>query len=98
MARREPCRVVRQGTAPPGRVLELGCGHGRNAMYMASLGCGVDAVDFPARAIEWAKERAEQAGAPVSCPSEFSVLPHLRCDGHRRGLRPRLRRGLLPPS
>src|SRR5579875_846805 len=75
MARREPCRVVRQGTAPPGRVLELGCGHGRNAMYMASLGCGVDAVDFSARAIEWAKERAEHAGAPVSfrCCSIFDA-------------------------
>jgi 2-polyprenyl-3-methyl-5-hydroxy-6-metoxy-1,4-benzoquinol methylase len=26
-------------------VLELGCGSGRNAIYLASLGCSVDAAD-----------------------------------------------------
>ena len=35
-----------QGQLTPGRVLELGCGHGRNATYLAGLGCGVDAVDL----------------------------------------------------
>jgi SAM-dependent methyltransferase len=49
-----------------GRVLELGCGHGRNAIYLASRGCDVDAVDFSAQAIEWARERAEAAGATVN--------------------------------
>ena len=48
-----------EGLLAPGRVLELGCGNGRNATYLASLGCGVDAVDFSAQAIEWARERAE---------------------------------------
>ncbi len=32
------------GTLTPGRVLELGCGHGRNALYLASQGCQVEAV------------------------------------------------------
>jgi SAM-dependent methyltransferase len=54
------------GMLAPGRVLELGCGNGRNATYLASLGCGVDAVDFSAAAIEWARERAISAGAPVA--------------------------------
>jgi SAM-dependent methyltransferase len=49
----------------PGRVLELGCGHGRNALYLASQGCCVDAVDFSAQAIDWARERAQSAGAAV---------------------------------
>src|SRR5579859_7110675 len=40
------------GLLTPGRVLELGCGNGRNAAYLASLGCRVDAVDFSAQAIE----------------------------------------------
>ena len=54
------------GLLSPGRVLELGCGHGRNATYLASRGAAVDAVDFSAQAIEWARERAESAGATVS--------------------------------
>ncbi len=38
-------------------------------------GCSVDAVDFSAQAIEWARERAEQAGAPVGfqCCSIFDA-------------------------
>ncbi len=53
------------GTLTPGRVLELGCGHGRNALYLASQGCQVEAVDFSAQAIGWARERAGSAGATV---------------------------------
>jgi len=49
------------GRLAPGRVLELGCGNGRNATYLAGLGCSVDAVDFSAQAIEWARERAAAA-------------------------------------
>src|SRR5690348_7496985 len=44
------------GLLAPGRVLELGCGNGRNAAYLASQGCRVDAVDFSAAAIERAGE------------------------------------------
>jgi SAM-dependent methyltransferase len=64
-----------QGLLAPGRVLELGCGHGRNAVHLAGLGCTVDAVDFSAEAIGWARERARQAGARVSfqCCSIFDA-------------------------
>jgi SAM-dependent methyltransferase len=54
------------GLLGPGRVLELGCGNGRNATYLAGLGCAVDAVDFSAQAIEWARERAARIGVPVT--------------------------------
>jgi SAM-dependent methyltransferase len=54
------------GLLTPGRVLELGCGNGRNASYLAGLGCTVDAVDFSAQAIDWARARAESDGVPVS--------------------------------
>jgi SAM-dependent methyltransferase len=54
------------GLLTPGRVLELGCGNGRNASYLAGLGCTVDAVDFSAQAIGWARARAASAGVPVS--------------------------------
>lgn len=63
------------GLLSPGRALELGCGNGRNAIYLAGQGYSVDAVDFSAQAITWAGERATQAGAPVNfqCCSVFDA-------------------------
>jgi SAM-dependent methyltransferase len=63
------------GLLTPGDVLELGCGHGRNATYLADLGCAVDAIDVSAQAIERATRRAEQAGISVSfrCCSIFDA-------------------------
>jgi SAM-dependent methyltransferase len=64
------------GLLTPGRVLELGCGQGRNAIYLAGLGCSVDAVDFAPQVIGEARRRAEQAGRRVNfrCCSVFSVF------------------------
>ena len=50
---------------PPGRVLELGCGTGTNAIYLARQGWEVVAVDLVDRAIEQAREKADAAGAAV---------------------------------
>ena len=65
----------REGLLAPGRVLELGCGNGRNAVHLASLGCTVDAVDFSERAAEWTRQRARSAGAAVTvqCCSIFDA-------------------------
>ncbi|MEU1892610.1 class I SAM-dependent methyltransferase [Streptomyces pristinaespiralis] len=52
-----------RGLVAPGRALDLGCGPGRNALYLASLGFQVDAVDLSAEAISWAEERARESGA-----------------------------------
>ncbi|MFI1660318.1 class I SAM-dependent methyltransferase [Streptomyces sp. NPDC020472] len=55
---------VEQGLLPAGgRVLDLGCGPGRNALHLASLGFDVTAVDLSPTAIAWAGERAAEAGA-----------------------------------
>jgi len=64
-----------EGMLAPGRVLELGCGNGRNATYLAGLGCHVDAVDFSAQAASWAKDRAASAGVAVNiqCCSMFDA-------------------------
>jgi SAM-dependent methyltransferase len=64
-----------QGLLAPGRVLELGCGNGRNSVHLASLGCTVDAVDFSERAVEWTQQRARSAGAAVTvqCCSIFDA-------------------------
>ena len=46
-----------RGLVRPGRALDLGCGHGRNAAHLAAAGFTVDAVDLSPTAIEWARER-----------------------------------------
>jgi cyclopropane fatty-acyl-phospholipid synthase-like methyltransferase len=58
---------------PPGRALDLGCGYGRAAIYMARRQWQVDAVDFIDLAIEEAVRRAEQAG--VAGRIQFHVSP-----------------------
>ncbi|MFC0215606.1 class I SAM-dependent methyltransferase [Paenibacillus chartarius] len=64
-----------EGWLAPGKALELGCGPGRNAIYMAGQGCSVDAIDLSAEAIRWAEERAADSGLPVSfrCGDVFEV-------------------------
>jgi SAM-dependent methyltransferase len=46
----------------PGRALDLGCGYGRAAVYMARRGWTVDAIDFVDLAIAGAERRAAAAG------------------------------------
>lgn len=50
---------------PGTRVLELGCGPGRNAVWFAQQGCAVDALDLSATAVAWGRERAAEAGVDV---------------------------------
>ncbi|MFI9573409.1 class I SAM-dependent methyltransferase [Microbispora rosea] len=61
----EPGNGAVNGALPPGRALELGCGTGTNAIYLARHGWEVVAVDLVDRAIEQARERADAAGAAV---------------------------------
>ena len=49
----------------PGRALDLGCGTGANAIYLARQGWDVVGVDFVADAIETAKSQALSAGVTV---------------------------------
>ncbi|WP_423406691.1 class I SAM-dependent methyltransferase [Heyndrickxia sp. MSNUG] len=49
-----------------GKVLELGCGPGRNAIFFAEKGCVVDAVDQSEEGITWAKERASEKNIDVN--------------------------------
>ena len=59
----------------PKKVLELGCGNGRNAIFLAKQGCHVDAVDSSEEAINWAKENAKKEGVEVNfiCKSIFDL-------------------------
>ncbi|MFI1183778.1 class I SAM-dependent methyltransferase [Streptomyces sp. NPDC020799] len=64
-----------RGLITPGRALDLGCGPGRNALHLASLGFQVDAVDLSPTAITWAEERAREAGADIRfhCGDAFAL-------------------------
>ena len=49
----------------PGRALDLACGEGQNAIWLASLGWRVDAVDYSTVAIAKARARSEREGVEV---------------------------------
>lgn len=49
----------------PGRALDLACGDGRNAIWLALRGWDVTAVDFSSVAIERARSAADEAGVDI---------------------------------
>jgi SAM-dependent methyltransferase len=65
-----------QGLIRPGRVLDLGCGPGRNARFLAARGFTVDAVDLSPAGIAWAEEQARAAGVDVRfvCGDAFQLV------------------------
>lgn len=61
----ELMQVVRQHKIQPGRAIELGCGTGSNAVWLAQQGFQVTAVDIAPLAINRAKQRAAEAGVQI---------------------------------
>jgi SAM-dependent methyltransferase len=59
-----PDPVVR-AASEPGRALDLGCGTGRDAVYLARQGWSVTAVDAVPQALDAARARAREAGVEV---------------------------------
>jgi SAM-dependent methyltransferase len=53
------------GELAPGRALDLACGEGQNAIWLATLGWRVTGVDYSGVAISKARERAERDGVDV---------------------------------
>lgn len=64
---------VESGRIQPGRALEVGCGTGTNAIWLAARGFEVHGVDISPRAIELARAKAEAAGSQA----RFSALDFL---------------------
>jgi len=60
----EPNRFVAEELAdlPAGRALDVACGEGRNAIWLATRGWQATGVDFSAAGLGRARELAEQAG------------------------------------
>lgn len=64
----EPNRFVVDECAdlPPGRALDVACGEGRNAIWLAKVGWQVTAVDFSGAALDKARALADRARVQVS--------------------------------
>lgn len=73
-------RVLDERHIEPCDVLEIGCGTGTNAVFLASRGFKVTAVDISSLAIEQARRRAAEAGVPV----DFQVVDLLAPTGLNR--------------
>ena len=50
--------LFKNGEIKKGRILDVGCGTGENALFLAENGCSVVGVDISHKAIELAKEKA----------------------------------------
>lgn len=71
-------RVVESGRVSPCRAIDLGCGTGRNAIYLAQKGFDVTGVDFASSAIGIAKKRAESMGLEVDfVVDDLTSLSHV---------------------
>ncbi len=66
---REPNAPLAQFAAAlePGRALDLGAGDGRNAIWLATQGWAVTAIDLSAVALERAAQRAATCGTQLAC-------------------------------
>ena len=101
----------RRARATRGRALDLGCGEGVNAVYLAQQGFSVVAVDFVPAALAATRARAERAGVEIElhegdvldyeAPSTFDLVLDSGCLHHlpkasRAAYRTRLDRWLAP--
>ncbi|WP_135460262.1 class I SAM-dependent methyltransferase [Mycobacterium sp. DL99] len=64
-----------------GDVLDVGCGYGDNAVYLAEHGHAVTALDISPTALATAEERATEAGVDV----RFAVADSTQLDGYTGG-------------
>ena len=58
-------KLIRGEQIPPGRALDIGCGTGTNAIYLAQHGFQTVGVDIASLAIVQARYKARRAGVPV---------------------------------
>ena len=86
---------------PPGRALDLACGTGRNAVYLAALGWEVTAVDSSAVAIAALRGTGVDARVADLERHEYRIEPasfDLICEFYylQRDLFPEIRQGIRP--
>ncbi|HLC52632.1 MAG TPA: class I SAM-dependent methyltransferase [Candidatus Nanoarchaeia archaeon] len=61
----ELVNLVKSKLIQPCKVLELGCGHGNDSIFLAKNGFKVTAIDISKKAIAEAKRRAKIAGVKI---------------------------------
>jgi tellurite methyltransferase len=102
-----PLLVDAAGDLPPGRALDLACGTGRNALWLAQHRWNVTAVDGSATAVEILRSRARGAGVRIDAQiadledSGFAIEPDCyeliaMCYYFQRNLIEPCKRGLVP--
>jgi SAM-dependent methyltransferase len=94
---------------PPGRALDLACGEGRNAVWLAARGWSVMAIDFSAVGVERGREAAREAGVDITwvvddvltCPLpdvDLVVIAYLQLPAEERSLAVRRAWDALAPG
>jgi SAM-dependent methyltransferase len=102
-----PLLVDGASDLPPGRALDLACGTGRNALWLAQRGWSVTAVDGSPAAIETLRHRAGHLGVTVDAQvadlekAGFTIEPACwdliaMCYYLQRDLFEPCKRGLVP--
>jgi len=77
--RQELVKLVEDGRLTPCRAIDLGCGTGANAIFLAQRGFEVTGVDFAPAGIEKATRAAEGAGVSVDfVVDDLTDLRHTR--------------------
>src|SRR3954465_4783183 len=65
-----PCESLAEwvgsGLIAPDRAIDLGCGSGRNAIFLARAGFTAEGLDYSEAAIAWARDRVAESGVSVS--------------------------------
>lgn len=74
----ELARVIEGEGLAPGHALDIGCGTGTNAIYMAQHGWKVTGVDFVRHAIRQARRKAQRAGVGDSVRFVRDSVTNLR--------------------
>jgi cyclopropane fatty-acyl-phospholipid synthase-like methyltransferase len=69
------------GAVPIGRALDLGCGTGTNVIYLAQHGWEVVGVDFSARAIQRARQKANGIAGARFVAGDVTRLRQLDLQG-----------------
>ena len=102
-----PLLVEAASSRPPSRALDLACGTGRNALWLAQHGWSVTAVDGSAAAIEILRSRTERLGVTIDARvadlenAGFTIAPArydliAMCYYFQRNLIEQCRQGLVP--
>lgn len=72
--------LIEKEKLPPGRAIDLGCGTGTNAVYLAKGGWEVVGIDFIARPIRLAKTKAAAAGVQDRTKFLAADITRLDCE------------------